>query len=501
MAALFLSVFGDVMPKLLSLFVSILALCALSACGERKEDQVPVEKQAIVQKTLLAKHARWMPSDAVGVLTVDLRPATQLLWSEEQWGDRADLVENQRKMQREIATLLTTRLGMDLSNAQYVVVGASPTWQSLVVGGVNAPLKGLKTVEIKGVQAFRLQSTHEADNKLIGGQPDQEPWIWGAKISKDTLAFFPSRKSLELALNAPTVSLEADKARLERFEAMLGAAPSRIALGVALDNPAIAGLLNMAELPVELPTGMSMAVGKTTRLTLYGEKAKLEALHAKTKENLDKMKAEVKAAYETREQKTTLEALMLIQAYYGAINYDLLLKPVYTADSMTYEVETAIFQSPSAALGIGAAIAIPAFARFQSRSKASDGEYKLQRLAQQVATSYEESSYNEVDPAITNPCKWPEPTTSTGPVPVGGEKVKPNFDKSWDWAYLDEYMRNEETYFSYQVEKEGDKMKVTAKADFKQGGEQHTITIYVSADESEVCRAIVEPLMITHEFE
>ena len=187
----------------------LIALCAMLAisqlaCGATPEnkDKAPTERKLVVQKTLLARHARWIPSDTLGVGVVDLRPIAANTLSGDYWGSNPQVVANQAKLRQELGAMMTKRLGMDLTDLQYVVMGGGPTWQSVIVGGIKLSMKNLKTEQINGFEVFTIQSNHPADQAIIKEIQEQAS-PWAVKVSEDALAFFPTRRAMELAVNTP----------------------------------------------------------------------------------------------------------------------------------------------------------------------------------------------------------------------------------------------------------------------------------------------------------
>lgn len=484
-----------------TILVALCALLAISqlACSTSPEskDKLPSERQLVVQRTLLQRHARWIPSDTLGVGVVDLRPITENAFSKAHWGSNPQVVANQENLRRELGEMMTKRLGMDLTGLQYMVIGGGPTWQSVIVGGIKLSMKQLKTEQVNGFEVFTIQSNHPADQEIIE-EIKKEASPWAVKVGDDALAFFANRRAMELAVNTPSVTLSADEARAKRFDEMLGGEGSYASTAVLFDNPLIAGALTQAKLPFEAPDAISMAVGEQTRLTLYGPKGKLEKIDAELQKFLSEYESKIKAEYETREEKNTLEAMSVVYGYHTALTTRELLKPQLTDKSLTYKIQTPSLSSPVMFVGIAAAIAVPAFLRFSKESKANETSWMMSKIEQQV---YRYQETNQA-PDQTK-CALPPSTGPSSALPVGGKTIKPApKGEGWEKLGAQEIFADGTYYFSYEVISGEDEVTIVAKADFKEGGEVHTVTqkLRVNMDESG-CYLESTPSVTTHELE
>lgn len=486
-----------------TLIVTLCALFAISqlACSGAPEskDKLPSERKLVVQKTLLQRHARWIPSDTLGVGIVDLRPITQNAFAKDHWGSNPQVIANQENLRRELGEMMTKRLGMDLTGLQYVVIGGGPTWQSVIVGGIKLSMKQLKTEQVNGFEVFTIQSNHPADQEIIE-EIKKEASPWAVKVGDDALAFFANRRAMELAVNTPSVTLSADEKRAKLLEDMLGAEGSYASTAIMFDNPLIAGALTQAKLPFEAPDAISMAVGEQTRLTMYGPKGKLEKIDAELQKVLSEYESKIKAEYETREEKNTIEAMSVVYGYHTALTTRELLKPQLTDKSLTYKIQTPSLSSPVMFVGIAAAIAVPAFLRFTKESKTSEVSWMLPKIEQQVY------QYQETNQTPNNAkCALPPSTGPSSAVPVGGKTIKAApTGEGWEKLDAKNIFGDDGTYyFSYEVISGEDEVTIVAKADFKEGGEAHTVSVTLRAnvDESGTCYLESTPSLTTNEFE
>jgi type II secretory pathway pseudopilin PulG len=134
--------------------------------------------------------------------------------------------------------------------------------------------------------------------------------------------------------------------------------------------------------------------------------------------------------------------------------------------------------------GILAAIAIPAFMKFQNKSKQAMAKITVTRMAQDAAMAYMDG------------CAFPPSAPRSSALPVGGEKVAPTYSgPGWE-AF--QGMDPTPQFFAYSALAEGNRFTVIAEADFVEGGPQYKATVTLTGDK-EACSADVGDLIIINE--
>ena len=481
----------------------MLTLSASACGGGQKAARQDEGVKPVVQRALIERHARWLPVDSVGVLAVDLRPVTTLLGQTIPAKDAAKAKAQHEALRQDMAALLSDRLGMNLLDAQYVVVGAGPVWQSLIVGGIGALHADVKTEQLEGFTVFRLDALRPQDHELFDwfDREDAQAGLWGVHLkAEQALVFFMSRRAMEVALRTPSLTLAQDKERAARFVKLLGDQPAYASAGVMLNNPLIVGALGRAEdLPLPLPDAIGASVGDQLVMSVYGPKDKLDAIDATIQRELDEAAAQVKVAYEQRATSNVIEGALAIQGYHSLLGMREAMKPArQDPERLIYQAQTPSLNNPALLLGIGASIALPSFLRVVKRSRTSMADSMIYHLTDRVASIYESSEPGQ--------CAFPQATGPSGPVPQGGAKAANTFEgPAWEALELEPYYKESTHYFNYEVLLEGDRLIVRAQADFKSGGERHTIEMWLEQDQNvpmdQGCVLMRRPSITTYEYE
>ena len=126
------------------------------------------------QAELFKTYARWLPSDSIGVGVFDIGGLMDLYLA----GYHAPNQDPKLAKKNIDATLKvwkkvsTERLGLDITQAKHVIVGAGPTWVSVILTGVAkntadqlSKVKGAKTVG--NMTLFPVQSTAALDADMF----------------------------------------------------------------------------------------------------------------------------------------------------------------------------------------------------------------------------------------------------------------------------------------------------------------------------------------------
>lgn len=142
--------------------------------------------------------------------------------------------------------------------------------------------------------------------------------------------------------------------------------------------------------------------------------------------------------------------------------------------------------------GVLAAIAIPAFVRYTSQSKAVEANMVTRQMADYAKMAYAET------------CTFPGELAPTAVVSecCGGEKCMPIGNVAEIWGANVGALWSP-SYFSYTAVSGGpDKLTIVAEADFSCGGPSHTVTIEVTGGkDGETCNAAASSPVTTNEFE
>lgn len=478
-----------------TMLIILLVMFAMSCASQQNKDQSPVENKIIVQKTLTARHSRWLPSDTFGLGVIDLRPLIEPALDPQQWGPNPKIEENQRLLREELAQLLSVRFGLDPTGLQYMIIGVGDAWRSVILGGVGLSLKPVKTEKFNGVEVFELQSSHELDQAVI----EKFSPIWGVKVGEDAVAFFATRREMELAVSTPSVTLSADKERAKRFDEMLGSKGSYVSVAIMLDNPLTASILDAMKLPFERPDAVSAAVGEKMRLTFYGPKGRLEQMDAKLQELFEIFEKRAKLDHDARMQQDTMSALSSIATYRTIINYRALMTPTYKDNSLTYQALTPTPSSPLLLFGFGASIGFPAYMRAIKRSKVGEAQRLMRKLEQRV---YAYQAKHQ-DPNVAQ-CALPPSTGPTSRVPTGGEEVKPDLSsEGWQALEVRELFTEPVYLFSFEIFNDEEGVEIEVKSDFKPGDAQHTMRLYIGQDpdEPDTCKLVTEELEVINDLQ
>ena len=131
--------------------------------------------------------------------------------------------------------------------------------------------------------------------------------------------------------------------------------------------------------------------------------------------------------------------------------------------------------------GILAAIAIPAFQKFQNASKSAEARVTTRALASNAEIAFSEG------------CAFPSPFASTfDPTQCCGGEMCVATGEGPDWA---SNVSLNETFYAYSAQPgPGDTFVITATKDFNCSGAPHTISITVrGSKEGESCHATSDP--------
>lgn len=139
-----------------------------------------------------------------------------------------------------------------------------------------------------------------------------------------------------------------------------------------------------------------------------------------------------------------------------------------------------------ATVGILAAVAIPAYIRYIQKSKATEAEFMVERIADRI------QSYH-----LDN-CAFPPVLEPTSELPTG-EKVVPNSPPGAGWDAIG-FSIEDPSYFRYRTEQVGTNVTVIADADFRYGGPVHTVELTLSRP-GETCLLDKSPAVTLNELE
>ncbi len=487
--------------RLRSSLIGLAACVALMACdktpaGDGVDEKVlgeDVTKQKAAAETapnadlstLVRKYARWLPGDSLIVGAIDVEASIDAMMNMyNPYGVEADETSRKRRaaLMKDLSALSAERLGMDLTGASVLIFGVGIMGPSVVVLGVEP--RAEDAADVEGVQAFQIVPRHPEDEELT---KDLEYIPWAMALPDgEGVVLFPTKARLEGLASIEDISL-AKSDRLERYMKTLGEAKGYFAF--VGDVAFVANFAGATETKMGFPPPKfgALSVGDEVTVKLTGDEAGLAKLETLRKTQQAELVKLLEAEYAKRADQNGLLAAATIVGHHGNGMLDDALLVEQTGDRLTYSFPS--IYGGVFFIGVGAAIAIPAFLRSIKKSKAAEAEITVAQITSQVAAATMSSKG----------CTFPATPKATGEVPTGGSKLLPtNVDPGWKTlgASFDE-----PRYFAYDARVEDGQFVVRAQADFKAGGPMHTVEAFVSIDSTDGCMANVSPSVTTYEFE
>jgi hypothetical protein len=442
---------------------------------------------------LLDKHARWLPGDSLLVGALDVTSSLDAMMSlQNLYGVEETAAEKARReaLLKDLGELSKARMGMDLTKADVILFGVGIMGPSVVALGVEVTAEDAVEVD-GGVEGFQIMPRHPKDEEMMEGA-EYLPWAMALPDGAG-VALFPSKARLEAISGNADFSL-AESDRREKYLKTLGKAPAYMALvgDIAFAANAAGGTEKTLGFPS--PKFAAMSVGEELVVTFQGPEDGLAKVEEVRKAEQGKLGEMIDAEYAKRAEKNGLFAAAAIGGYHGFRMIEDAMLVTLEGDRLTYAVPS--IYGGAFGMGVGAAIAIPAFTRYIKQSKVAEAELTLTMAANAVVTA----------DGFSGECTFPPAPRASSTVPVGGEKVAPiDPDPAWEAFNIS---LEDPKYWAYDVRVEKgdagiDAYVIRAQADFKAGGPIHTIEQAVRADRSAdgACRLEVAPAVTTNEFE
>ncbi len=425
-------------------WIAAMVVAGATGCGsQEKRSAAPSGKPDPAVAGLIAA----VPGDAIAIGVLSLpAPAWDYLGE----GALVPMSEKQRaELEKELQGFLDRRLGLDVRGARSIVAFARGNESyAVLIGGVRGKLKGGPRLAI------------DPELPVVVAQKEPIVAIGTPDAVDAALATLDSGNSLAKA--APEFA--------KWIASELGDAPVGAALRVDRAEP----LLGKG-----VPKGIANAAATVTRsgirFSMSGDHDILSALASQL--NIAK-KAGLKELADARAQGTADEAPTFagagtIIAYHMAVNLFDKIDPKVEGDRFTIDVPgefTAGTPLVVGAIGVMAAVAIPAFMKYIKRSKASEPRTMVREIAERARARYAQTQ--------TLPA-------SVGPTPPSGsccekdDGVCPPDASLWNaepWRQLDFRIEVEHRY-SYEVRSAGSQLTVLAQGDLDCDGVRSTFSL------------------------
>jgi type II secretory pathway pseudopilin PulG len=479
--------------------------------AEQSAEQSAEKAQAEFQPSALFKaYAGWMPADTIAVGVGE----PSLLWKfiydsfppAERGGDA-----HFEAMRQDISQLITSRFGFDPSLADAIIIGGGQKWQVVVLqGDLGGELTKNESFEANGYKAYRFDLPGETFKR----GPLQT--LWAVPLEEPAgMALFLNKESFAAAAAARAGKADglAGTAKFEAFKELLKAGDGRQAV-VASHLDARYQRMLSAQLPFPSPQAAVVSLGDDLQAQVRGEKKTLDGMQILVENNYGQASSMVREKYEQRESLGAAQAAAAIMGYHLDRSYVEAFRMERSDGVLT--VNSALPRGPGGMMiGVGAAVAIPAFLKYIKRSKASEAQSILRKLEGDARAYYVMSDEGQSGDDAT--CEFPPSATPVpasepccdGVGPTGGAKWTPP-QATWEqegWQALG-FQLNDPTYFAYQMINESDEdgtdtLILRAFADFEPGGRRHKVEVYIEGRRTEqgTCEAKAYPAVTHNEFE
>ena len=504
---------------------AVLLACATlcAACsGAQKVEETPPNGGMIEAGSLVERHARWLPKGAlgVGVFAVD---ETISYVAERQVSDSvpergAKIEARKRALRADLSREMAARFGVDLMGVHTVIVGASPTVQSVILLGARSTAG--ETVAISGVETFEVVPRNPSDKELSENTP-YKPWAAELPGGEGVVVFL-NRPQLNTLARSEDASLAASD-MLTMYVEALNRAPSRVSFAMSVEGALEASVSNFeGELGFAPPRFGAFVLGDEMTVVLRDETESLERFDEVRKKNMERGIEKIRFLYEQAAKVDSAYAFSATFGYHAMLAIGESLVVTLADGELVYSAPGGL-ASYWIVTSLTASIAIPSFlGRFKSNKK-SESEQIMRKLADGAKNYFmSDQKYQYDQPWHTSgepgfPVMWEDYVfpggadfsfQSSEELPTGGAKVVPDVvvdpkvEAALDKIGID---FNEPTYFRYTVTTGPGKgiearITITAQADFKPGGPIHTVSQEITVD-PHTHELIVAPMLTINEFE
>ena len=385
-------------------------------------------------------------------------------------------------MRGDLAAICKRALGVDLTAARTIVAGFGPQQVAAVLlGPVDIP-PGSGPVRELEANFVMVPTGDEGGGAVLFDSRTEAKAAVAARESNSTL------RDQHLPL-----------------EMLDGIGPTR-AVGFIRVTSAIEHEIAALTPP---PDHAVVSLGDQVVVTVRGSEESLEGIADLVMRARSFGQNSIALEYERRDQLPAAEAVVAVLGYHFGVAYLDSIQSTRRDGELTYTADVPSGAVGMASPGVLAAIAIPAFLKYIKRSKASEAEHYLQRFAHGAQTAFVTSE--EPHPNRTFPGGPAAELVSSIEIPTGGEKIALNPVVS-DTTKMqpDELLRAlgvslpEQTYFQYHYRSLGTgdaaSVRITATADFEEGGPAHQSFIDVVVDPDSGAVVVSKPSVL-NEFE
>lgn len=371
---------GPLAARALVVFLAALALSVCVACEpdeqadaadesdqtqsqQQGDEQAPPEQAADGFEPFdrIDAYADWMPAETLGVLVSN----TSTLWelSGNFWpGDDETTKERVEALQADLSALMKERIGFDATATETVIMGGGEAWQVAILEG---------DFEASGAISFGDEEAKhfELPAELTSGALDGV-WIVAVDEPRRAVIIFPDEKGANAAVEARAQDKGtlADSPKQEAFASLFEETTGdNFAVAIDLDEQyqQVIG----ADLPFPPPRGALLSLGDTISVRVQGDTQALNGMEALVEKFRKEAVNEIERMYEARGQEDTADAVGLISAYHMSMGYLETLESERADGSLNYRMSLPGGQGTLMLVGVGAAIAIPAFTKYIERSR------------------------------------------------------------------------------------------------------------------------------------
>ncbi|MEM1349188.1 MAG: hypothetical protein AAGI01_11575 [Myxococcota bacterium] len=254
----------------------LMLLMSVGACRNTRDD-VPVVQPPTPPRALdgFDDWAIWAPEQAVVLAVFDGQLATELLTAAMP-PERAYNIEarstHAADLRRDFGRTSLDLIGLDLAEAERIVLAASESWQTMLVFGKATINTGDATISVGAFTARPVQpKRHDAWV--------DSPWVIQVSATPTVHVLFPSRRALDAYLKEPKSLMDAPE-RKSSYERLFERAP---ALGgtvaVILDDPELRAEFQSSA-PIEPPTALLASLSEDIFIAMFGEPGSLDGTKA-----------------------------------------------------------------------------------------------------------------------------------------------------------------------------------------------------------------------------
>lgn len=419
--------------------------CASSKSAEKESsssaDQAAAEESQAPEARELYRAARpWLPADPKAVVAASGEP----LWSylESVIPPADDEVDEgapgtRRALREDVTRQFRTRLGLDPTNLEGVVLGLRPRQRpSAVIFGDFEPSGPAERVELEsGPTAFRLPLTQVQ----VMGESLNRGQVWAMPIEKPRPGMVVTMSRPHLAKIADGAASDGESTDRETpgkasgeatggqrasnrkpaaedpYEKLFDAV-GEARLVVASPIGSIEQLKPAASrLPVSMPDAVVVGAAPALTVAARGDEATLDELQSYVDQKVQEFDRRSEKIYDRVDDQGLAAAMAGVFLYHMSKSTRRQLEPDRKDGRLRYRLRTGAGMQSAALLGTASAVAVPAFERYQTRSKTAEAEPVMGQMADATKTQFLSEQYScrgQED------CKYPWHTSEKAGMPV-----------------------------------------------------------------------------------